>query len=315
MSITYDLIIKYLAPLIAKPQPLLFTTPKNESTYCDKFPPLFQNLLLAKVYRYGVTQTNSFWSSLLTLLKKDFLTPYQETEVNQIDEFKTTLLSHYPAKYPMEKSEIREILKPSTQQNSMTLGTTLGTTLQYIVDVLDINILIFDFKTEKISTAYKGNLMNPFKSIIMLACHEMSWEPLILKSPNLQIKHFSYNDEMIINILKQPITYHDARHEVLINNNINAIIIDEIKSTQPKPHPQPKPQPIKVEVKDSNPIFITQEPQETKQTLLPILTKNKMLRMTKDCLIEIAKSSNLDTTLYGKLTKLQIVDKISEAKK
>jgi hypothetical protein len=101
MEINYDLIMKYLVT-----KKTLFASKKHILVYSDLFPDKFKNILQNKFYRYGINQNNlqginqnnlqginqnhlqginqnnlqginqnnSFYSSILTLLNKNFIT-------------------------------------------------------------------------------------------------------------------------------------------------------------------------------------------------------------------------------------------------
>ena len=93
MDINYEIIIKYLSKKVINVndkqkynQQTSFITQKNIYTYSHTFPAKFKELLTDKFYKYGITvydnENNniSFWSSIITLLDKNFIIPYINDE-------------------------------------------------------------------------------------------------------------------------------------------------------------------------------------------------------------------------------------------
>lgn len=323
MSITYDLIIKYLAPMqeihsishttqISSVQqhsesnnladskqitPENFTTPKNIYAYKKTFPKVFQDFICDKTFRYGVTVEDksvniSFWSSLLTLLDTEFIVPFNDTEIEKINNFKTQLLTKYPPVYPINKLDIRERIKIAPSFDI----------IQYIVDVIDINIIIFDFKTLETNVLYKGNIMNPYKCIFMLCRYDDLFEPIMCNNDS-PTRQFSYNDNFIKKILESNIVYYDKKKEVLINDNINVIIHNEESKNKPKSVD------ISKQTKNTT-VFIKEE---NKQSNDEVMTHAKLIKLTKDKLIEIAQTFGINEPLV-KVVKSKIADLIIDAK-
>lgn len=315
MSITYDLIIKYLAPQNSSVQqhsesnnladfkqitPENFTTPKNIYAYKKTFPKVFQDFICDKTFRYGVTVEDksvniSFWSSLLTLLDTEFIVPFNDTEIEKINNFKTQLLTKYPLTYPINKLDIREKIKivPSFD------------IIQYIVDVIDINIIIFDFKTLETNILYKGNIMNPYKCIFMLCRYDDLFEPIMCNNDS-PTRQFSYNDNFIKKILESNIIYYDKKKEVLINDNINVIIHNEESKNKPNSVDISK----QTKTKKPTTVFIKEE---KKQINEEVMTHAKLIKLTKDKLIEIAQTFGINEPLV-KVVKSKIADLIIDAK-
>jgi hypothetical protein len=97
MEIDYNIIIKYLSKKQVKKE-VNFITQKNIFNYSINFPDKFKELLNDKFYRYGITINDndnnniSFWSSLLTLIDKNFMIPYDNDELILINQFKTQII-------------------------------------------------------------------------------------------------------------------------------------------------------------------------------------------------------------------------------
>lgn len=218
MEINYDLIILYLTKknIITKNNTVNFATQKNIFNYFktssdenDKFKSIFNE----KIYRYGITVYDnmnnniSFWSSLLTMLDKTFIIPFSNDELTLINTFKTLLLDSYDKSKlsnflkKLDKSDIREKIKLEQDINI----------LQYIVDILDINFIIFDFKSEDIYAMYHNNKMNMCKQTFLFAKYDDIWEPIMMiKSKGYNKRTFDINDLLIKKILLNDIKYYDG---------------------------------------------------------------------------------------------------------
>jgi hypothetical protein len=227
MEISYDLIIEYLVNnqdlqekstdfLNSSNKENIFSTPKNTFNYKINFPLKFQKIFSDKFYRYGITNYDnnnnniSFWSSLIILLDK-LLIDNNSDELKQIDDLKNKLIKKFSIKNisyflkEYNKNNIKELLN-SNPNFSL---------LQYISDVLDFNIFIFDFKTQKIYSIYKDTSINIYKETILLAVFDNLWEPLISINIGTIQKIFTYNDIIIKNliIIKNEIIYFDENNE------------------------------------------------------------------------------------------------------
>lgn len=234
MEINYDLIIKYLAKKNEKTKKEVknpFITQKNIFNFATNFPEKFKSLLTDKFYRYGISvydnENNniSFWSSVLTLIDKQFLIPYDNDENSFVNQFKTELINNFSkikGSYlkNMDKTDLRERFK---------LEPDL-VTIQFMVDVLDINLMILDFVSENIYVLYRKDMMNPWKQTIMLAKHNNFWEPIMcVKSKGKTQRLFDYNDNLIRKILitNNLVSYYEndtIQKDFSCNFNINDIV-------------------------------------------------------------------------------------------
>ena len=251
MEINYDLIIKYLVKKSVTCDTNIdidtnnskqnnnsnnnnnnsFITQKNIFNYSVNFPDKFKNLLTDKYYRYGVTlydnENNniSFWSSILTLIDKNFIIPYTTDEIESINQFKTQLIDKYSKPKlssflkQLDKNDFRERFKLESDIN----------VLQYIVDILDINMLIYDFESENIYSIYHKDIMNPCKQILMFAKYKNFWEPImVVKSKGTTQRLFDMNDLIIKKILYGGnIKYYEGekiKKQFVIFENVDDII-------------------------------------------------------------------------------------------
>lgn len=233
MEINYELIIKYLSgkPIVEKPINT-FTTQKNIYTYSTSWPDKFKQLFTDKFYRYGVSihdnENNniSFWSSVITLLYNEFIISYTEEETTIINQFRSQLIDKYNHKQlstfikNLDKNDFRERFRLDPDCN----------VLQYFVDILNINLLIFDFKDQSISTIYPGEIMNPWKQILILSKYDNLWEPIMLNNSKGDTQRlFDYNNPIIKKILYTPnlIVYTSVDKIFSITSDINYVIENE----------------------------------------------------------------------------------------
>ena len=229
MEINYDLIIKYLSGKNIKDDIETFTTQKNIYNYSITWPDQFKNLFTDKFYRYGVTPYDnennniSFWSSIVTLLYDEFLISYTEDEITIINNFKAQILDKYNSKNlssfikKLDKNDFRERFKLCSDNN----------VLQYIVDILNINFLIFDFKDITIKAIYPDEIMNPWKSILILSKHDNLWEPIMLNNSKGNTQRLFDNNNLIIKkilLSNDLIKYYSEDKIFNISSDINFII-------------------------------------------------------------------------------------------
>jgi hypothetical protein len=165
-----------------------------------------------------------------------------------------------------------------------------------IVKKLDINIIIFDFKNNKIMMEYndiKNNFFNPWKPTIYLANYDEWWEPIVSK--DAKIFSFSSSKATILknNILNENITKING-DSININDNFNEII--EIEGFIPNN----KVSDLSSEVEeDYNNAFVKEKIDKPNKTQLS--------KMKKDELIELCKQYN-KTINISKPTKKDLID-------
>ena len=232
MEINYDLIIKYLCKKNIKEKVNTFTTQKNIYTYSTDWPDNFKQLFTDKFYRYGVSiydnENNniSFWSSIITLLYNEFVISYTDDEFSIINNFKAQIIDKYNQKNlsnfikKLDKNDFRERFRLDPDND----------VLQYIVDTLNINLLIFDFNEKTIKSVYPDDIMNPWKQILLLSKYNNLWEPIMLNNPKGDAQRlFDYNNIIIKKILytSNLITYNIPDKTFNIINDINYVIENE----------------------------------------------------------------------------------------
>lgn len=242
MEINYNLIIKYLTKPNqnnpSKKQTNTFSTQKNIFNYSVNFPDKFKNMLPDKFYRYGVTINDnennniSLWSSLLTLLDKNFLIPYQNDELEVISKFKTQILDKFT------KNNVSQIFK-SLEKEEMRTRLKMEPdilVLQLIVDVLDLNIIIFDFDSINLFGLFKRDILNPWKQTIFLANYKNYWEPIMLvKLKGDSQRLFDYHDQIFRKILTYDIKYYQGdkiNKEFIYSDDLGEVINQEKKKIE-----------------------------------------------------------------------------------
>jgi hypothetical protein len=183
----------------------------------DKFKFLSTNFYKCGVTIYDNKNNNiSFWTSFLTLIDDKYNVNIDKDELSIIGEFKNNILMN---KKTIDPFIIRDKINKEPDEF----------VLQFIIDIMDINFIIFDFKTTNINVLYHKKEMNPLKNIFMFAKYDNFWEPILLKNNNNSIDRiFNYSNNDIKNILIQPdIKYFGSTKEVNINTNIDKIIKNE----------------------------------------------------------------------------------------
>lgn len=225
MEINYDIIIKYLVK-----NETSICSKKHILTYSDKFPFIFSNIFQNKFYRYGITVYDnkniniSFYSAILTLLNKNFISFSFDEELEYIFKFKNYILesakTFTPSKY----------LKSYLDENKLT-NKDLTNNLdiyyfQSIVEILDITILILDFENNEYNILYSDDECNPWKPLIILFNNKTFWEPILLDINSKRT--FSYNENIIKKILSEcDIKYYKGNminKKYKLNNNLKEIV-------------------------------------------------------------------------------------------
>lgn len=251
MSITYNDIISTLCDNNK------FSTKLNIMKFVDQFS-YFKNIFTNEFYRYGIHiydneyKNISFLSSILYCIDDNY---------NYMD--KNILLN-----------KIKEI--------SNTLENTFD-----IVNKLNINILIFDFKNDKIKTIYDGDYLNPYKETIFLANYDKYWEPICCKdykSFNITLSKCNILKNKILNC---NISYIDDTKIYVLNDNLNEIVENKFGI-----------------IENNNNSFTT------KKTIYSNLTKNKLTKMNKNDILQIIDDLNIDISILKKPTKNVLIDLI-----
>lgn len=150
-----------------------------------------------------------------------------------------------------------------------------------IITTLDINIIIFDFKNNKIMMEYNKDFFNPWKPTIYLANYDEWWEPIVCKDTNI----FSFSSPKA-HILKNYILNENITRMNGDSININDNFIEIIT----------------IEGYYNNTI------NETFIVDIEKPSKTELNKMKKEELLEICKKLNKKTTT--KLIKKDLIDLI-----
>ena len=308
MEINYATIIKYLSKKSTNinnkknPEPNLFVTQKNIYTYSNTFPEKFKELLTDKFYRYGITVYDnensniSFWTSIMTILNKNFIIPYTNDEIPLVNQFKKQLLESYN---PVQLSDYIKKYDKNDLKERFKLDPDI-TVLQYLVDILDINILILNFKTESIQVLYSKDIMNPWKQSIFLANYGVFWEPIMcLRSKGSVNRLFDLNNQTFKKIISSNIiSYYEGNtigKEFIYFDNINDVIKME----------KQKLQIATGKVKTTNDNLLIDEENDESDSSVHTDDESSKFFVKKDELEEIKK---LNKTKINKMKVAELVD-------
>lgn len=325
MEINYELIIKYLVKKDNKEEIKVksnnFITQKNIYNYSVNFPDKFKNILTDKFYRYGITINDnennniSFWSSILSLINKSFSIPYSLDEIELINQFKNQLVENYSKQKlslflkNMDKNDLRERLKLEPDIYI----------LQYIVDVLDVNLLIFDFTTQDIWTVYHKDIMNPYKKTLLFAFNGKYWEPIMMvKVKGETEKLFDFNNMNIKKILttENLVKYFNGdkiNKEVIICEEIydivqqekNKLKIKDIIHTELIDDNSESESTVKTNSDNDNNVFTEEdhleELKKLNKTKLNKMKIDELLKLTDKLKIPIIKKNSTKAILIEKI--------------
>ena len=208
-NINYKMIFEYLCT--SNKQSSNFPNKRNLIVYGTDFPDKFSKLFGKNYYRYGVNMYNnnqdniSIYSSILTLIDKEFISLSISEQQKKIKFFITFLLDKLPEVYEESQFKLLNISKETIKTNIENMDWLI---LQTLVSILKINILIFDFATEKKYIVYKNDYCDPWQPFIFLAKKEDNYEPIFGEKKCL----FSINDNILKKNLKNNISYYKKDH-------------------------------------------------------------------------------------------------------
>ena len=161
-----------------------------------------------------------------------------------------------------------------------------------LVKELDINIIIFDFKNNKIKVEHKNDFVNPWKPTILLANYNDNyvdyWEPIVCKDTKI----FSFSSPKA-HILKNKI-YNEINN---VNDNFQEIIdIEGFNNSEISNDSDIS------ENDDNKETFITKD--------INNLSMAKLNKMKKDELVDLCKKLNKTITKKN-FTKKDLIDLIN----
>ena len=205
MEINYQTILEYLCSEDSnKDQTNNFPTKKNIMVSSESFPENIKEILKHSkklFYRYGITKYDnehnniSFICSLFTLLDKKFITLDKAEENSYIKSYMTQVrqkVLEKGFKFELSSKFSKDILIDRIEK----LNLDDGVLIQLFTQILDINLIIMDFKTDKVNCVFNGDYLNPWKVTLILAKSDKNWEPLFCDK-----KQFSFNDSFLKRML------------------------------------------------------------------------------------------------------------------
>lgn len=252
MSITYDNIISVLCNNDNN-----FSTKLNIMKFVDQFN-CFKSIFNNDFYRYGVHiydndyKNISFLSSILYCLDDNYSYMDNNDLFDKIKNISNEIKSDYN-----------------------------------IVNYLNLNIIVFDFKNDKIKSIYNGDYFNPYKETLLLANYEKYWEPICCKDYKTFNINLSKCNIIKNKILSNDISYIDDTKLYMLNDNFNEIVENTFGV-----------------VTNNDESFIT------KNTMYSNLTKNKLNKMNKNDILQIIHDLNIDISGLKKPTKIVLIEMI-----
>ncbi len=156
--------------------------------------------------------------------------------------------------------------------------------IKNIVKELNINIIIFDFKNNKIASEYFGDYFNPWRPTIYLANYEEYYEPIVTKECKIfSFSSYKYNI-LKTNILSQQIYKYNTNELININDNFKEIL--ELENFN--------------KLTNCNETFTSTEEEV-------LYNKSKLDKMKKDELIQLCAKLNKSITI-SRPTKKDLIE-------
>ncbi len=143
----------------------------------NKLDDIFDNQLGSNYYLYGVSKTNSFITSLLYVISKDFKLKPSDKQIDFSNELLTLLVKDLPSYHRKNKYAMFGY-KQSTIEDGLMSNVINNGVLHYISDYYNINIIVLDYNKEKylIGKEYNDSLNE--KNVIIIL-NEGIYLPLV----------------------------------------------------------------------------------------------------------------------------------------
>lgn len=206
----------------------------NQYIYYIDYPKKFISIFPTNFFRYNIINNNlqlSFLNSILILLNDDKLLNNNEllNDTKLLNSLLDDLIKNY------SKKKISSVIKNYNKKyfkelisinNNFSNTNSIYIVCQYITDILNINIFIFDFELENIYCTYTDNKLNAYKQSILLVNNKTLWEPIIYKKDNDIKTKFNFDDIIIKNLLTNnyDIKYYGSNilnKNFIFNQNFN----------------------------------------------------------------------------------------------
>lgn len=291
MDINYNTILEYLcSENIENNDNINFPTKKNIMVSSENFPEIIASHLgksKETFYRYGITRydnnhTNvSFLSSILTLVDKKFISLDTDEENSYIKSYLKQIrdiIKKPSFKFELNSKFSKDILLDRLDN----LRFEDGILMQVFCQILDLNILIMDFKSEKIYSLFNGDFLNPWKVTLLLAKNDSDWEPIFCDK-----KQFSFNDQFIKTILtNEEILYYN---ENFLDKSYS--LLDNIEQIETYQNDEQDEENSNSEVSDEIDDTFINPSNEVKNLAL---NKTKLKNMRKDEILELLLKLNVN---------------------
>jgi len=297
MEINYQTILEHLCSEDNnKNQTNNFPTKKNIMVSSESFPENIAEILKYSkkmFYRYGITKYDndhnniSFICSIFTLLDKKFITLDKAEEVSYIKSYMTQVkqkVLEKDFKFELKSKFSKDILLDRIEKTNLNDGVLI----QLFSQILDINFIIMDFKTDKLNSVFNGDYFNPWKVTLLLAKNDKNWEPIFCDK-----KQFSFNDSFLKKMLtNEEIVYLNEEYldkAYSLLDNINQVTIyDNLSESDDDGEESPNDTFInpKNEIKEMN------------------LNKTKLKKMKKDLVYDLLEKLGLGVTMSDNKSKM-----------
>ena len=140
--------------------------------------------------------------------------------------------------------------------------------LELISFCFDINILILNFKEEKIYAVNSDEFYNPYKSTILLANYDEYFEPISSKTNKL----FTINNTVLEKLLNEEIEYYESEYldkDFTLVDNLNELYNNNNNNNSE-------------ESLDSNNMFIKNNSLKLNKTKLTKMKKNEIIQLINE---------------------------------
>jgi hypothetical protein len=188
--------------LISDVKSINLRLPAYQKQSYDLLPMFMQSILLPTYYRFGIyhsyekkmdTIQMSFLNALNMCIRPELTTYDFATQVIAFENFETFITTHIQHNYHIDKTKNTKKVKAINANlvQELKSGMICDDILNYIVNILEINLVIFDLTTSSKSLYWTHSVSYPqfnyFRNIIFLIHTGGNYEP-VLHPTNLTIE-------------------------------------------------------------------------------------------------------------------------------
>ena len=270
MDLNYKTIIEYLSDNNGG---TVFPIKKNIMRYSNYFDNKFSSMFSEDFYMYGVQTYDknrnniSLWSSIIYLLDKKFLIMDNDQQVNFINLIKKQFIEYVKNNY--RKFKNKKKFSRNFSMDILLKNEFNPIMLELISFCFDINILIFNFKEEKIFAVNSDEFYNPYKSTILLANYNEYFEPICSKTSKL----FTYSNSFLEKILNDEVEYYESEYldkDFTLVDNLNELYENQSDNNESE------------ESSDNNNMFIKNNSLNLNKTKLRKMKKNEIIQLINE---------------------------------